>query len=334
MRWKGINYDVGVEWGPGRLSRPMFDSATTRREMEIIKNDLHCNAVRISGGDPDRLGCAAEHALALGLEVWLSPQVHDKNARETLAYITECAAVAEGLRKASPNLVFILGCELTLFMKGIVKGGNFVERLGSPLSMLRLKVLGSHNKPLNAFLAQANDSVRGVFGGQVTYASAPIEAVNWDPFDFVCLDYYRGARNRDSYGDRLKRHFTHGKPVIITEVGCCTYRGAEDKGPMGWTIVDRHDPRKISGRYRRDEALQAREVIDMLKIVENCGVAGAFVFTWAAPALPYDDDPMLDLDMASYAIVKSYATGHGERYLDMPWEPKELFDALAQHYRT
>jgi hypothetical protein len=63
-------------------------------------------------------------------------------------------------------------------------------------------------------------------------------------------------------------------------------------------------------------------------------VAGAFVFTWAAPALPYDDDPMLDLDMASYGIVKSYATGHGERYLDMPWEPKELFDALAQHYRT
>ncbi len=59
-------------------------------------------------------------------------------------------------------------------------------------------MLGAHNRPLNAFLAKANTVVRQVFGGQVTYASAPIEAVDWGVFDFVCLDYYRGARNRDS----------------------------------------------------------------------------------------------------------------------------------------
>ncbi len=330
MRRKGVNYDVGIQFSPEYLSRPTFDLATVRRELAIIRDELGCNAVRISGTDPQRLIQAAECALALDLEVWLSPHLHDRPAPETLAYTVACAQAAEELRAASPRLIFILGCELTLFMRGILKGDNVLQRLGSPLSMVKLRVLGAHNKPLNAFLARANAAVREVFHGQVTYAAAPIEAVNWDAFDYVGLDYYRAARNRDSYGERLTRHFAPGKPVIITEVGCCAYQGAEDKGPMAWAILDRDDRRRLDGPYVRDEALQAREVIDMLTIVDSSGVAGAFVFTFVAPALPHYDDPARDLDLASYAMVKTCPTGHGRRYPDLPWEPKELFDAFAR----
>jgi hypothetical protein len=44
---KGINYDIGTVMGSNW--RPDYHPQTVRRELEIIKDDLHCNAVGISG---------------------------------------------------------------------------------------------------------------------------------------------------------------------------------------------------------------------------------------------------------------------------------------------
>jgi len=333
MKRKGINYDIGIEFHHDYMSRPKFDTSIIHRELEIIRNDLHCNAIRISGTDIDRLIVTAEDALKQGFEVWLSPHLHNKNQEETIAYTVNCASAAEDLRQRWPQLIFILGCELTLFMQGILPGDNFIERLGNPLSMWwRLKVLGSHNKPLNAFLAKANAAVREVFDGQVTYAAAPIEAVDWSLFDFVGLDYYRAKENRDTYGQRLQRHFAHGKPLVITEVGLCTYQGAEEKGARGFMIVDLKNQRQLKDRYVRSEDLQARELADMLAILEKSGVYSVFVFTFVAPALIHNENPKFDLDMASYSLVKSYYDKHGTTYPDMTWEPKESFRAVADYY--
>src|SRR6266498_57378 len=94
MRRKGINYDVGIEFHRDYVSRPNFDTSIMKRELEIIQQDLHCNAVRISGTDLDRLMIAAEEALKQGLEVWLSPHLHDYDPQMTLAYTAQCAAAA------------------------------------------------------------------------------------------------------------------------------------------------------------------------------------------------------------------------------------------------
>jgi hypothetical protein len=333
MKRKGINYDVGIEFHHDYMSRPIFDAAIIHRELAIIQQDLHCNAIRISGTDIDRLMIASEEALRQGLEVWLSPHLHDKDPQTTLEYTIKCAAAAEKLRQQWPQIVFILGCELTWFMQGILPGNNFMERLGNPLSMWwRLKVLGAHNKPLHAFLAKANAAVRNVFHGPVTYASAPIEAVDWSLFDFLCLDYYRVKQNRDSYGPLLKRHFVHGKSVIISQVGLCAYQGAEDKGARGFMIVDSNNQGQLNGDYVRDEGLQAGELNDMLKVLETAGVDGTFVFTFVSPALTYNENTRFDLDMASYSLVKSYSDKHGTTYPDMAWEPKESFHAVADYY--
>jgi hypothetical protein len=336
MKRKGVCYDVGRVM-LGEDGRPTFDPHMVHRELEIIKSDLHCNAVRICGQDIGRLAVAAEDALQQGLEVWLSPDLFDHSEQETLDYIVTAAEAAEKLRQQWPDrLVLSVGSELTLFMKGILSGDHFLERIGNPfmlsLVMLRLKLLGTHNKPLNAFLARANQDVRNVFHGPVTYASAPIEDVDWNLFDFVCVDHYRGKRNRTSYGERLKRYFAYGKPVVITEVGCCTYQGAEDKGGRAFLIVDRKHPEQLKSGYVRDEELQAREVTDMLGILEKSGVDGAFVFTFVMPTLKYHEDPLYDFDKASYSLVKSYAHGkHGTTYSDMPWEPKASFKAVAEY---
>ncbi len=50
MKTRGVIYDAGTVYGTGLVSvstRLGFDRTTTRRELEIIGTDLHCNAVRI-----------------------------------------------------------------------------------------------------------------------------------------------------------------------------------------------------------------------------------------------------------------------------------------------
>ncbi|MGB8213104.1 MAG: hypothetical protein WCE68_06050 [Anaerolineales bacterium] len=73
MKRKGVSYDVGRVMAGNW--RPVFDIRIVRRELEIVQNDLHFNAVRICGLDIERLMTTAESALELGLEVWLSPYV-------------------------------------------------------------------------------------------------------------------------------------------------------------------------------------------------------------------------------------------------------------------
>ena len=331
MERKGVDYDVGRVL-EGTLTRPTFDIGVVHRELEIIKNDLHCNTVRICCQDIDRLMQAAEDALNQGLEVWFSPEMFEKSEQETFDYIVKAAEAAETLRLRYPRLVLSIGSELSIFMQGIIEGNNLMERVGNP-SFMENVMAGKHNKALNAFLARANQAVRQVFHGKVTYFSVPLEAVDWSLFDFVGLDIYRDARIKDSFGDIVKRYLSYGKPIVIGEFGCCTYQGAENAGGMGWAIVDfANNQLQLKGDYVRDEELQAREITDMLGIFDTVGVNGAFVFTFIAPALTYNKDPKYDLDMASYSLVKSYADGHGTTYPDMAWEPKEAFKAVSDYY--
>jgi hypothetical protein len=358
MQWKGVSYDVGRVMNGNW--RPLFDSQVVQRELEIIKNDLHCSAVRICGLDIQRLSTAAEMALNLGLEVWLSPEMWDKSQPETLAYITKAAAAAEKLNQRWPNrLVFLVGSELTLFMQGIVPGKNLWQRMGNKSFWKNAKE-GTHNAPLNAFLARANQAVRQEFHGPLSYASLVWEAVDWGPFDFVGVDHYWAARIKERYVDMLQPSFAYGKPVVITEFGSRTYQGADSstEGLAGDLSDYSLSPRVVftfltnavrsslfgtqlapprlnlkKGNYLRDEASQARQLSDQLGILDAAGVEGAFIMTFISPTAPYNEDPRRDLDMNSYSLVKSYEHGkQGVTYPDMPWEPKQSFRAVADYY--
>src|SRR5690348_13743038 len=90
MRAKGINYDTGFI-NKGTSSRESFDLAVVRRELRIIRDDLHCTAVRVTGGDVERLDSAARLAAEAGLEVWFSPFTCDLTEEEMLDLLTDCA---------------------------------------------------------------------------------------------------------------------------------------------------------------------------------------------------------------------------------------------------
>lgn len=332
---KGINYDVGTYTrGKSSSSREIFNPEMVKREMEIIKNDLHCNAIRISGQDISRLTLAAEFALQQGLEVWFSPALVDGTVQETLQYFSECAQAAEKLRKQSPNIIFVAGCELTFFMKGLVIGETSFDRMQtfmSPWKLLKNTILkGSYHKQLNVFLSKAVKEIKEHFHGQLTYSSGNWENVDWDLFDLVGIDYYRDEHSKKSYREKLRTYFKYGKPVVILEFGCCTYRGAEEKGGYGWAIVDRNKtPNQIKGKFERDESAQVNYLNELLDIFVEEKVEGAFWFTFVMPSYPFnEEDPLYDLDIASYSVVKSLS----EQNNGLTWEPKKSFYALAEYY--
>jgi hypothetical protein len=340
---------MGFNW------RPDYDPAIVNRELEIIRDDLHCNAVRICGLDIERLAATAEDALRLNLEVWFSPEMWDKAPEQTLSYVTNAAARAEKLRSQWPDkIVFSVGSELTLFMQGIIPGKTFGARMKNP-DLLNLVKAGEHNKPLNDFLGKANAAVRGVFHGKVTYASLVWEAVDWSLFDLVGVDHYRIKNIEDKYVEFLKPSFSSGKPVVITEFGYGTGEGGiGSQGFLGTSglsggiidlksqflhyavpILGRFVKPRVVGNPVRNESWQASKLIENLKILDDSGVDGAFIFQFISQITPYSDDPKYDLDIASSSLVKYYEhRGQGNSYPDMPWEPKESFRAVAEYYAS
>lgn len=341
MKRKGVNYDVGRVL-EGRLTRQELNPRELHREIEIIKNDLHCNSIKIQGFDISRVVMAAEDSLQQGLEVWLAPEMFEQSQEKTFHYSLEAAAAAEGLLKRWPGrLVLSIGTELTLFMQGIIPGNNLLERLSNPAIWGGIKS-GVYDKPLNDFLVKTASAVRSVFHGRITYAAiARVETVDWSVFDFVCIDAYRDKMIRDSFGKMLGGYLGHDKPVVIGEFGCCTYRGAEDRGGMGWDVVDwSAKPPRLKGDYVYDQATQAREIVEDLRIFDEVGVDGAFVFTFVQPPAivsdPVEKELLkrigFDLDAVSYSLVKSYTERMGTTYPDMPWEPKESFRRVAEYY--
>jgi hypothetical protein len=389
---RGVVYDVGTVYSgfPWRVvSRPVFDPELTRRELEIIKTELHCNAVRIVGHDTGRLMQATEAALRLGLEVWLSPSLYEKGQDQTLDYYVSVAKAAEELRnkllpppcdeneseeaaapadehsealcaqctgslclrarlrarqEVSAQIVFCLGGELSLFMRGIVPGRSIPGRVTNMIAAAKAG-RHEHTELLNAFLGRANEAIRRVFGGPLTYASLIGEKVDWSPLDFVGLDHYRDSRIKDHYADMLRPFFSCGQPVVVTEVGMRGYRGAEDSGTLGfgvvndWSLFLHHLPvvgrlvrARLDGEYVRDEGLQASQLAEVLAILDASEVDGVFVNSFVEPLSPYSDDPRYDLDMSALSLVKSYTGRRGVTYPDMPWEPKEVFGVVAGCY--
>ena len=330
---KAVNYDVGMFASADWPSRPDFDPATVRREMQIIAADLGCSAVRIFGQDRGRLRTAAEHALEAGLQVWLSPDLFNADRRQWLAYLAGCAQDAQQLR--SPNVVFVVGRELTFFMRGLVRGADALSRIQTfssvPRLLLSTAVKGSWNRNLGRFLADAAETVRAEFAGPVTYAAGEWEQVDWSVFDIVSAALYRSAANAAGFRGKLQSYLGHGKPLAVTEFGSCTYRGAASKGAMGWAVVDRTArPPALRAELTRDEKEQAGYLTDLLGIFADAGVDTAFAFTFASYSYPYDPDPHHDLDLAAYGLVTCYRDRHGTTYPDMAWEPKQAFHAYAR----
>lgn len=343
MRRKGVVYDVGCVMG-GVNWRPDYSPALVRRELEIIKTGLQCTAVKVRGRDIGRVMAAAEDALGLGLEVWLSPELWNRSPDVTLRYIAAAAAAAGKLNARWPGrVVFSVGTELTLFMRDIIVGRTYGRRVRELREQL---TTGGYNVPLNAFLARAARAVRGVFDGPLTYSALPFERVDWQLFDLIGTNRYWWEAAKNRYLPALESLLGTGKPVVIGEFGFVTRADADQVGSFVPVNIDplsgvlhllpltrRHVRPRVRTVHERSEELQAHCLLRQLELLESAGVDGGFVYTFTAPLMPHDNDPRHDLDADSFSLVKP-RPGHqrGTAYADMAWDPKAAFRAVASYY--
>ena len=90
VQHQGVHYDTGTVFrGPGyaiSTRRTALDMSVVRRELEIVRDDLHANAVRIVGSDVGHMTVVAKIAVGLGLEVWFSPAFFEYSLEETAAH--------------------------------------------------------------------------------------------------------------------------------------------------------------------------------------------------------------------------------------------------------
>ena len=116
---KGINFDTGFI-SAGATTHEPFDPQVVKREMQIIHDDLHCDAVRVTGGYPGRLEMAAAYAVEAGLEVWFCPFTNNLTTEQLLELLVDCAERAERVRKCGGEVVFLTGSELSLVTVGLL----------------------------------------------------------------------------------------------------------------------------------------------------------------------------------------------------------------------
>jgi len=335
LRVRGMGYDTGF-CIDGIINRP-FDHALVRRELQIIHDDLHCNAVRLIGNDLDRIEFAADLAADLGLEIWFSPFPMELDPEEVLKLFVDAAGRAERIRRRGAGVVFVTGAELSLFNSGFLPGNSFEERTG-PLIRREpgmREVLAGVPARINEFLSRAVTAVREHFGGKVTYASIPFEGVDWTLFDIISVDLHRSQEIAGIFQQSIHTLVAQGRPVAITEVGCTTHCGAADngaRGGKGMIVYEGGIPLRLNGDYIRDEQEQATYLRELLDIFTAEGVDAAFVCTFVCYGWPHRSTPREDLDMASWGVVKVLENHKGFTYPDVPWEPKAAFTALADFY--
>jgi hypothetical protein len=304
--------------------------------MKVIARDLHCAAVRITGGCPERLTIAGDLAAAAGLEVWFSPFPCELDAPQMLEVFADCAARAELLRRRSVHpVVLVLGCEVSLFGRGFLPGADAYARIRQ-MSEPSPELFATYPEIIrrfNLFLAQAAEVARSGFGGPITYAAGLWEQVDWTPFTIVSVDAYRDRSNMDTLGPQLDALQSHGKPVTVTEFGCCTFQGAGDRGATGWSIVEEKDGiQRLKGNYVRDELEQVSYLRASLPIYESHGIDAAFWFTFASWNRLHRLQPGEDMDMASFGVVK--VVEEHPATVEQCWSPKAVFHELAKIVRT
>ena len=276
------------------------------RDISTIHNQLHGNSINIIsyGTNHERLMLCADTALRNGLTVWLQPRFQNISKEEYTKKIVEFARKAELLNKQYSNVKLNMGCELYLFLNGIVPGNDTMERIDAIIEAGD-EIFVSISSQINSLFRTTVPLVRKNFTGEILYSYGTGETINWDIFDYIGCNKYLDAESEATYADDLAVLCENGKPVIITEFGSCSYSKAYQYGGMAWDVIDwDQTPPRFIELLIRDEQLQADVIDESIDIFVKEKMAGCFVYEFLTPGMPHTDDPWTDLDMAGYGLVK------------------------------
>ncbi len=155
-------------------------------------------------------------------------------------------------------MVLLTGSELSVCNRGIVPGETFEDQV---------RLLTPANPSLRELLAAVPGRVNDVLGRAVPVVR---------------------------YVESVRALVARSKPVAITEFGCCTYKGAADRGAHGADVVEWDAATvtalRLDGDYTRDEDEQAAYLRELLDVFTTEGVDSAFVYTFARWDLPHREE--------------------------------------------
>lgn len=344
MEDRGVVYDVGLQFSQGFYSVQYFKPEQVNYDMGILAKVLRANTVRIEGEDLGRLASAARLAHNNRLKVFFNPWLMNADEESTVNYMTEAAKTAEQLRSEGVDIVFVAGCEYSIFSKGVFEGETLNDRIASMATLGKRVQENREDAPwtermnsLNRILGRIVQQVRTCFKGQVTYSSGTWEQVDWSLFDIVGVDYYRDTQTDEAYAEGLRQYQSFGKPVYVMEVGCCAYEGAARKGSYGYAVLQ-GTTSDGQGIYEngvtpvRNEREQAEYLRQQIEIISKTGTQGMFVYVFSFPCAPYRESGF-DNDMTAYSIVKSYPADDNRSMRVPSWTPKEAFFTVAGSYK-
>ncbi|AXF22233.1 hypothetical protein CUJ89_07840 [Burkholderia pyrrocinia] len=343
MKYRGVVYDVGLRFtADNPYSVEHFDPKLVAYDINTIATRLHANAIRIEGEEIERLVTASRIAHAAGLAVFFNPWKMNVPIAELPAYFAHAARAAEQLRSEGTNIVFVAGCEMSLFNDGILEGSTVIERVHGMIGLeAAVKsgddlLLRAKAAMFNEALGQIVDGVRKTFKGPVTYSAGMWEAVDWSPLDIVGIDHYRNGEAAEQYTEALDR-YRFSKPLVVMEVGSCAYDGAGKLGAGGFMRLQGTNP-DGTGIFTdgivptRSEREQADYVEEQLELLNDAGVDGVFIYVFSFPTYRHGEGAR-DLDMMSFSLVKTYPDDHLKSKQMPPWEPKEVFHRIAHIYK-
>ena len=332
----GVVYDVGLMFGGKNLSVSNFRKEQVVYDMSIIKHVLNCNTVRIEGENLDRLSIATEEAHKQGLKVLFNPWKMEADSATTVDYMIRASKVAEKLRLKGADLIFVTGCEYTLFNRGVFPGDTFDKRIAwlMKLGSMPNPMEEIQGKKLNLILQSMASQVRKNYHGKIVYSSGAWETVDWTNFDYVGVDYYHNNESDEQYIEGLNRYKSIGKPVIVMEMGCCAYQGAAERGGNGFSVFKGVDS-KGNGIYEggkkpvRDESVQADYISKNIDLLQKAGASGIMVYVFSYPIYPYSKTGV-DYDMVAYSLVKSFPSTDARNKQIPSCEPKEAFYRVGE----
>mgnify|MGYP002672109941 FL=1 len=332
----GVVYDVGLMFGGKNLSVSNFRKEQVVYDMSIIKHVLNCNTVRIEGENLDRLSIATEEAHKQGLKVLFNPWKMEADSATTVDYMIRASKVAEKLRLKGADLIFVTGCEYTLFNRGVFPGDTFDKRIAwlMKLGSMPNPMEEIQGKKLNLILQSMASQVRKNYHGKIVYSSGAWETVDWTNFDYVGVDYYHNNESDEQYIEGLNRYKSIGKPVIVMEMGCCAYQGAAERGGNGFSVfkgVDSNGNGIYEGGKKpvRDESVQADYISKNIDLLQKAGASGIMVYVFSYPIYPYSKTGV-DYDMVAYSLVKSFPSIDARNKQIPSWEPKEAFYRVGE----
>jgi len=284
----GVNYHTKSDpkINPYHLFYPpkerLLSDDQIRSEMSVIKNRLHCNAVRVVGHVSSELIKVGKISRESGLTPWYSPRFIGATFDNTLTNLKKfCTDAVAAKIQDSP---LIVANELPY---------DCADDLGKCIKDYRDRVKyyvdnylkkGEHIYNTDKVITLIQTARKAGWTGEITYASTLSENIDWSKINddklVVSCNLYWGRNYEENrpwtdaeYEEailKLKKSAGQHR-VNITEFGTVPQNGAFEKGGSAYTLdgpINYGSQRKAYKRY--------------LSILQKCGV-GYFAYAFSEP---------------------------------------------------